>query len=130
MKTYEVTIIHTAYATMSVDAESAEQAEDLAWQQWDGQADDCAGNEIWNVEELTEQQHQAIEVKRSNLTTKLVYHTKSDAHGGWKHVMTAAPDAPQWDQDDRFAYAHMLKEGVTSLKLGWNLYELVGVTAQ
>ena len=58
MKTYEVTIIHTAYATMSVTAESAEQAEDLAWQQWDGQADDYEGNEIWNVEELTEEEEE------------------------------------------------------------------------
>jgi hypothetical protein len=129
MKTYEVTIIHTAYATMCVDAESAEQAEDLAWKQWDGEADDCAGNEIWNVEELTEQQHQAIQVKRGNVTTKLAYHAKSDAHG-WKHIVTTRIDAPEWSDWDRQAYRHMMEQGTTSLVMGWNMWELVQERAQ
>jgi len=52
MPTYEVTIMRTAYATVFVDAENEDEASERAWDKWDGQADDCAGTEIYSVEEL------------------------------------------------------------------------------
>jgi hypothetical protein len=55
MKRYEVTIIRTAYATIEVDAENQEQAEEKAWDQYQGDADDCVANDIWNVEEMEEE---------------------------------------------------------------------------
>jgi hypothetical protein len=55
MKRYEVTIIRTAYATIEVDAENQEQAEAKAWDQYQNDADDCVGNDIWNVEEMEEE---------------------------------------------------------------------------
>lgn len=52
MKTYEVTILRTAYSTVFVDAENEDEASELVWGKWDGCADDCAGTEIYSVEEL------------------------------------------------------------------------------
>ena len=51
MKTYNVTICHTAYATIQVEAENEDQAAEMAWDEWDGEADDCAANDITDIEE-------------------------------------------------------------------------------
>jgi hypothetical protein len=54
MKRYEVTIIRTAYATIEVDAENKEEAEAKAWDQYQGDADDCVENDIFDIEEVEE----------------------------------------------------------------------------
>ena len=68
-------------------------------------------------------------VKRGNVTTKLAYHAKSDAHG-WKHIVTTRIDAPEWSDWDRQAYRHMMEQGTSSLVMGWNMWELVQEHAQ
>jgi hypothetical protein len=55
MKTYEVTIEHIAYRTLTVEAENEEQAEEFAWKLYDGFADDCASNNIFSVEEMDDE---------------------------------------------------------------------------
>ena len=56
MKTFEVTIMRTAYASYTVEAESEDEAQELVWDQYDpSDADDCAGNDIYSVEELTDE---------------------------------------------------------------------------
>ena len=52
MKTYEVTIMRTAYTTVFVDAENEDAAEELVWEKWNGDADDCAENKVYDVREL------------------------------------------------------------------------------
>jgi hypothetical protein len=54
MKTYTVTIIRTAYAHILVQAENEEQAKEKAWEQYQGDADDCASSDIYEVEENLE----------------------------------------------------------------------------
>ena len=51
-RTYLVTICHTAYAEIHVEADSEEQARDLVWDEWDGLTDQCTANDITDVEEL------------------------------------------------------------------------------
>jgi len=51
MKTYNVTICHMAYATIQVQAQNEDEANNKAWDEWDGEADDCASNDITNIEE-------------------------------------------------------------------------------
>jgi hypothetical protein len=55
MKSYTVTIQRTAYCTIEVEANSVEEAEELAWKQYEGEADDCAENIIYDIE-LTNKQ--------------------------------------------------------------------------
>ena len=52
MKTYNVTICHTGYATIQVEAENETDAIDKAWQAWDGEANDFASNDITDIEEI------------------------------------------------------------------------------
>lgn len=53
MKTYQVTIARTAYVTYTVEADNQESAEAQAWEQYSpDDADDCASNDIYAVEEL------------------------------------------------------------------------------
>lgn len=52
MKTYEITIERIAYRTLLIVADDEEQAEELAWKLYDGDADDCTGNTIFNIEEV------------------------------------------------------------------------------
>ena len=52
MKTYNVTICHTAYSTIEVEAENEDQAANKAWQAWDGEANDFASNDITDIEEI------------------------------------------------------------------------------
>jgi hypothetical protein len=54
MKTYTVTIMRTAYAHIQVQANNPEDAEAKAWAMYMDDADDCASNEIWDVEENLE----------------------------------------------------------------------------
>jgi len=55
MKTFEVTVMRTAYATYTVEADSEDEAQEKVWDQYDPQdADDCVSNDIYSVEE-TEQ---------------------------------------------------------------------------
>lgn len=55
MKNYEVTIMHTAYATYFIEANTPEEAEALAWKQYDpDDADDCSGSELYSLEEVDE----------------------------------------------------------------------------
>lgn len=63
MKSYTVTIMRTAYCTIEVRANSEQEAEKLAWEQYEGEADDCAENIIYSIEcdthtELTNPQEQ------------------------------------------------------------------------
>ena len=56
MKTYEVTIMRIAYASYTVEAQSEDEAQELVWDQYDtADADDCASNDIYSVEELTDE---------------------------------------------------------------------------
>ena len=68
-------------------------------------------------------------VRRGNITTKLAYHYKNDSHG-WRHAMTSPINAPDWHDQDRWAYAQMIEQGTTSLVMGWNMWELVQERAQ
>ena len=52
MKTYNVTICHTGYATIQVEAENEADAIDKAWDEWDGEANDFASNDITDIEEI------------------------------------------------------------------------------
>ena len=52
MKSYLVTICHTAYAQINVEAESEDQAAEMAWDEWDGDADQCTANDITDIEEV------------------------------------------------------------------------------
>lgn len=47
---YTVTMIRTAYRSIEVEANSEEEAEALAWKEYDGYADDCVGNDIYDIE--------------------------------------------------------------------------------
>jgi len=58
MKTYSVTICHIAYATVDVEAESEDQAAELVWDQWDGDADDCDSNDISDIAETEDFTHE------------------------------------------------------------------------
>ena len=56
MKTYQVTLVYTAYAHYDVEAESEEAAEAMAWQCVDADSGECARYGDWetsNIEELT-----------------------------------------------------------------------------
>ena len=53
MKNYEVTIERIAYTSLTVQAPDQEAAEALAWRMYSGNADDCASNQIFNIEELS-----------------------------------------------------------------------------
>jgi len=53
MKTYEVAISYTAYAHYTVEAESEEEAEQLAWEQYDpSDADNYGGSDIYDITEV------------------------------------------------------------------------------
>lgn len=55
MKKYLVTIKRTGYAQYEVEAENEDQAEALAWEQYDStDADNGCDNDIYDVEELDE----------------------------------------------------------------------------
>jgi hypothetical protein len=52
MKTYEVTIMRTGFTSITVNAKDPDQAESLAWNVYQGDADSCVSNEIFGVEEI------------------------------------------------------------------------------
>lgn len=54
MKTYEVVIESVGRKTIIVEAENADDAQDFAWDQWDGKIDGYAYNSILSTEEVTE----------------------------------------------------------------------------
>lgn len=55
MKKYEITIERIAYATYVIEAEDEDQAQELVWQRYDStDANDCASNNIWDIEEVEE----------------------------------------------------------------------------
>ena len=51
MKKYLITICNVSYGQVTVEAESEEQACELAWDQWDGETE-SASNDITDVEEI------------------------------------------------------------------------------
>jgi hypothetical protein len=53
MKTYEVVIESVGRKTIIVEAENADDAQDFAWDQWDGSTDGYADNSILSTEEVT-----------------------------------------------------------------------------
>ncbi len=53
MKTYEVTIECISYKIITIQAESADEAQDSAWDQWDGSTDGYSDNSILSTEEVT-----------------------------------------------------------------------------
>ena len=53
MKTYSITICHTGYATIEVEAESEDQACELVWDYWDGTTEGIS-NDITDIELATE----------------------------------------------------------------------------
>ena len=52
MKTYEVTIERIGYESVTVEARDEEHAEELAWKQYTGTADDCVSNSVFHIEEV------------------------------------------------------------------------------
>jgi hypothetical protein len=48
MKTYEVELKRTSYVTVTVEANSSEEAEDLAWREVD------ADSEFWEINSIFE----------------------------------------------------------------------------
>ena len=54
MKTYLVIIESVGYQEIIVQADSADEAQDAAWDQWDGGTDGYAENSILSSEEVTE----------------------------------------------------------------------------
>ena len=55
MKSYEVTIMYTSYATYFIEANTEEEAEALAWGKYDpDDADNCSGSELYSLEEVDE----------------------------------------------------------------------------
>lgn len=54
MKTYEVELKRTSYITVTVDAENAEQAEELAWHELDNQTFLNKDDANWEVESIEE----------------------------------------------------------------------------
>ena len=53
MKTYQVSIEHTAIATYTIEAADEDEARELAWEVYDpADADNCAGADIFDIEEL------------------------------------------------------------------------------
>jgi hypothetical protein len=53
MKTYEVVIESIGRKTIIVEAENADDAQDFAWDKWDGSTDGYADNSILSTEEVT-----------------------------------------------------------------------------
>jgi len=54
MKTYEVEVKRTSYITITVEAETLEEAEALAFQEVDGRGDSAYANwEVESIEEVT-----------------------------------------------------------------------------
>lgn len=49
MKFYDVTIIRTAFKTITIKADNETEAESMAWKEYQGDADDCVSNEIFDV---------------------------------------------------------------------------------
>jgi hypothetical protein len=54
MKTYLVIIESVGLKEIIVQANSADEAQDAAWDQWDGGTDGYADNSILSSEEVTE----------------------------------------------------------------------------
>ena len=54
MKTYQVVIESIGRKVVMVQANSANEAQDAAWDQWDGGTDGYADNNILSTEEVTE----------------------------------------------------------------------------
>ena len=52
MPTYEVTIMRTGFTSITVNAKNPDEAESLAWDVYQGDADSCVSNEIFGVEEI------------------------------------------------------------------------------
>ena len=56
MKTYQITLVYTAYVHYDVEAESEEAAEAMAWQSVDADCGECTSYGEWetsNIEEVT-----------------------------------------------------------------------------
>ena len=54
MKTYQVVIESIGRKVIAVQANSADEAQDAAYDQWDGGTDGYADNSILSTEEVTE----------------------------------------------------------------------------
>ena len=56
MKTYQITLVYTAYVHYEIEAESEEVAEAMAWQSVDADSGECTRYGEWetsNIEEVT-----------------------------------------------------------------------------
>jgi len=53
MKTYKVIIESISYKEIIIEAENADEAQDAAWDEWDGGTDGYADNSILSTEEVT-----------------------------------------------------------------------------
>ena len=53
MKTYEVVIESIGRKTIIVEAKNADEAQDAAWDEWDGSTDGYADNNIISTEQVT-----------------------------------------------------------------------------
>lgn len=61
MKTYEVVIESIGRKTIIVEANNADEAQDAAWDQWDGSTDGYADNSILSAEEIIDSAYAAID---------------------------------------------------------------------
>lgn len=53
MKTYQITLVYTAYMHYEIEAESEEDAEAMAWQRVDGECTSYGEWETSDIEEVT-----------------------------------------------------------------------------
>jgi len=53
MKTYKVIIESISYKEIIIEAENADEAQDAAWDEWDGSTDGYADNSILSTEQVT-----------------------------------------------------------------------------
>lgn len=54
MKTYEVELKYTSYATITIEANSAEEAEAIAWQELATDGSYCSDYGDWQLESIEE----------------------------------------------------------------------------
>ena len=52
MKTYRVAIIRSSFTYIDVEADNRDDAEDLAWQQYDGRIDAWGEHETFEIDEI------------------------------------------------------------------------------
>jgi len=70
MKTYEVLIESIGRKTIIIEANSADEAQDAAWDQWDGGTDGYADNSILSTKE--------VNMSRDEMCTRLINNDLND----------------------------------------------------